>query len=95
MKFVPFLETWSKLTLFCSIWNIAAVGHVEEICIAKDYQGKGLGLKMINALDSIARNVGCRKNILNCSPQKESFYKKCGYTQSSMEMKHQFIDGEE
>ncbi|KAL7620594.1 Glucosamine-phosphate N-acetyltransferase-like protein [Parahypoxylon ruwenzoriense] len=65
-------------------------GHVEEISIAEEHQGKGLGLKMIQALDSVAMNVGCYKNILNCGPHNEPFYVKCGYHNSGMEMSHYF-----
>ncbi|TWU72640.1 hypothetical protein ED733_000909 [Metarhizium rileyi] len=74
------------------IWNRASVGHVEEICISKAHQSKGLGLKLINALDSVAKNVGCTKSLLNCDPAKNGFYVKCGYTASGMEMQHQFKD---
>ncbi|KAI3398108.1 hypothetical protein diail_9861 [Diaporthe ilicicola] len=72
------------------IHNRGLVGHVEEIAISKDLQGKGLGLKMIQALDSIGKNVGCYKNILNCGPQNEPFYVKCGYHNSGTEMSHYF-----
>ncbi|KAI0376023.1 acyl-CoA N-acyltransferase [Hypomontagnella monticulosa] len=65
-------------------------GHIEEISIAKEHQGKGLGLTMIKALDSIAVNLGCYKNILNCGPRNEPFYVKCGYRSSGMEMSHYF-----
>ncbi|EFY86992.1 GNAT family acetyltransferase, putative [Metarhizium acridum CQMa 102] len=71
------------------------VGHVEEICIAKPYQAKGLGLKMINALDSVARNVGCTKSLLNCDPAKSGFYLKCGYASAGMEMQHHFKSDKE
>lgn len=73
-------------TNWSSIHNICSVGHIEEICIAKQHQGKGFGIKMINALDSVAKNLGVRKNILNCSPEKETFYVKCGYESSGTEM---------
>ncbi|OTA81877.1 hypothetical protein M434DRAFT_401205 [Hypoxylon sp. CO27-5] len=65
-------------------------GHIEEISIAKEHQGKGLGLKMIQALDSLAVNLGCYKNILNCGPRNEPFYVKCCYGNSGMEMSHYF-----
>ncbi|KFG79569.1 putative glucosamine 6-phosphate N-acetyltransferase [Metarhizium anisopliae] len=77
------------------IWNRASVGHVEEICIAKAYQAKGLGLKMINALDSVARNVGCTKSLLNCDAAKSGFYRKCGYASAGMEMQHPFKSDEQ
>ena len=37
------------------------VGHIEDIAVAKDQQGKKLGLKIIQALDYVAEKVGCYK----------------------------------
>ncbi|KAM4055821.1 acetyltransferase (GNAT) family protein [Hirsutella rhossiliensis] len=76
------------------IQNCALVGHVEEICVSEQHRGKGLGLAMLRALDSVAAKVGCSKSILNCSPNKEAFYVKCGYGSSGMEMQHRFGDAE-
>ncbi|KAI4870146.1 acyl-CoA N-acyltransferase [Hypoxylon rubiginosum] len=70
-------------------------GHIEEISIAKEHQGKGLGLKMIQALDSLAINLGCYKNILNCGPRNEAFYAKCGYRNSGIEMSNYFDSDEQ
>lgn len=78
-----------------SIHNRGLVGHVEEIAIAKEHQGKKLGLRMIQALDAIGKNVGCYKNILNCGTQTESFYVKCGYHTSGTEMARYFDDAED
>jgi glucosamine-phosphate N-acetyltransferase len=44
-----------------SIHNLGMVGHIEDIAVAKDQQGKKLGLRIINALDAIAESVGCYK----------------------------------
>lgn len=69
-------------------------GHLEEISVLKTHQGKGLGKRIIEALTAVAKNVGCRKVILNCSEENEAFYKKCGYEQSSIEMKIEFEGSE-
>jgi len=37
------------------------VGHIEDIVVDKDQQGKKLGLRIIEALDYIAKEVGCYK----------------------------------
>jgi glucosamine-phosphate N-acetyltransferase len=58
----------------------------------KEMQGKGLGLKMINGLDSVAQNIGCYKTILNCGEHNEAFYVKCGYKRSCIEMVHYYED---
>lgn len=37
------------------------MGHIEDIVVNKDQQGKKLGLRIIEALDFIAEKVGCYK----------------------------------
>lgn len=69
-----------------SIHQLGLVGHVEDIAVAKDQQGKKLGLKLIQALDYIAEKVGCYKCILDCSEANEGFYVKCGYKRGGLEM---------
>ena len=44
-----------------SIHNLGLVGHIEDIVVNKDQQGKKLGLRIIEALDYIAEKVGCYK----------------------------------
>lgn len=89
--------TWARRTQTVprSIHDRGLVGHVEEIAISKELQGRGLGLRMIRALDSIGKNVGCYKNILNCGPQNEPFYVKCGYKNSGTEMSHYFEESKD
>ncbi|GAP91588.1 putative glucosamine-phosphate N-acetyltransferase [Rosellinia necatrix] len=72
------------------IHNHGMCGHIEEIAVAKEHQGKGLGLKMMQALESVAVAVGCYKTILNCGPRNEPFYARCGYHNSGIEMSRYF-----
>ncbi|ETN44562.1 uncharacterized protein HMPREF1541_10232 [Cyphellophora europaea CBS 101466] len=72
------------------IHNFGTIGHIEDISIAKAHQGKGLGKLLINALDSVAQNIGCYKAILDCSPENEGFYRKCQYEKCGTEMSHYF-----
>lgn len=44
-----------------SIRNLGKVGHIEDIAVAKEMQGKQFGLRIIHALDYIAEQVGCYK----------------------------------
>ena len=37
------------------------MGHIEDIVVNKDQQGKKLGLRIIEALGYIAEKVGCYK----------------------------------
>jgi glucosamine-phosphate N-acetyltransferase len=43
------------------IHQLGLVGHIEDIAVAKDQQGKKLGLRIIQALDFVAERVGCYK----------------------------------
>lgn len=43
------------------IHQLGLVGHIEDIAVAKDQQGKKLGLRIIQALDYVAEKVGCYK----------------------------------
>jgi glucosamine-phosphate N-acetyltransferase len=47
--------------------GLGTVGHIEDIAVDKNQQGKKLGLRIIQALTHISENVGCYKTILNCS----------------------------
>ncbi|KAE9382195.1 putative glucosamine 6-phosphate N-acetyltransferase 1 [Stipitochalara longipes BDJ] len=68
--------------------SLGKQGHIEDVAIAKDYQGKKLGMLMIEALDKISEQVGSYKTILDCRPEKEGFYLKCGYERRGLEMHH-------
>lgn len=73
-----------------SIHNRGIIGHIEEVVVSKDQQANGLGLKLIQALDSIAMNVGCYKSILDCAERNEGFYSKSGYERAGVEMAHYY-----
>ncbi|RDL41051.1 Glucosamine-phosphate N-acetyltransferase [Venustampulla echinocandica] len=72
------------------IHNLGLVGHIEDIAVAQDQQGKKLGLKIIQALDFVAAKVGCYKSILDCSEANEGFYIKCGFRRAGLEMAHYY-----
>ncbi|KAJ9654206.1 Glucosamine-phosphate N-acetyltransferase-like protein [Neophaeococcomyces mojaviensis] len=72
------------------IHNMGMVGHIEDIAVDKNQQGKKLGLRIIQALDYVAENVGCYKCILDCSEANEGFYVKCGFKRAGLEMAHYY-----
>jgi glucosamine-phosphate N-acetyltransferase len=47
--------------------GLGRVGHIEDIAVSREMQGKKLGLRMIQALTQISEDVGCYKTILNCN----------------------------
>ncbi|KAI0254522.1 acyl-CoA N-acyltransferase [Lactifluus subvellereus] len=66
--------------------GLGRVGHIEDIAVAREMQGKKLGLRIIEALTYISENAGCYKTILNCSDANTPFYEKCGYEKRENEM---------
>lgn len=55
--------------------GLGVVGHIEDIAVDKNQQGKSLGKKIILALTEIAQARGAYKVILDCSKEniRESF----------------------
>ncbi|KAJ5699063.1 Glucosamine 6-phosphate N-acetyltransferase [Penicillium macrosclerotiorum] len=72
------------------IHALGMVGHIEDIAVEKNQQGKKLGLRIIQALDYVAAQVGCYKSILDCSEANEGFYVKCGFKRAGLEMAHYY-----
>ncbi|KAL2830238.1 acyl-CoA N-acyltransferase [Aspergillus cavernicola] len=72
------------------IHSLGMVGHIEDIAVEKGQQGKKLGLRLIQALDFVAEEVGCYKTILDCSEANEGFYVKCGFKRAGLEMAHYY-----
>ncbi|KAF9043123.1 glucosamine 6-phosphate N-acetyltransferase [Panaeolus papilionaceus] len=66
--------------------NLGRVGHIEDIAVDKNVQGKKLGLRVIQALTGISEKTGCYKTILNCSDHNIPFYEKCGFEKKENEM---------
>ncbi|EIE91644.1 hypothetical protein G6F57_002851 [Rhizopus arrhizus] len=62
------------------------VGHIEDIAVDQNQQGKKLGLRIIQALKHIGAKRGCYKVILDCSEKNVPFYEKCGFNRKEVEM---------
>jgi ribosomal protein S18 acetylase RimI-like enzyme len=59
------------------------VARLYSICIAKDYQGKGLGVSFLNAIENLCREQGYEKMSLEVSLQNwiaKRLYRKMGYS---------------
>ncbi len=54
-------------------------GHIEDVAVHPDHRGKKIGLMLVQALVSLAREHGCYKVILDCDPSVVSFYEKSGF----------------
>jgi glucosamine-phosphate N-acetyltransferase len=63
------------------------VGHIEDVVVAKEFQGKGVGQKVVKALLEYARKQGCYKTILDCTDELIPFYEKIGFKRYSNSMR--------
>ncbi len=62
-------------------------GHIEDVAVAKELQGKGIGKKVVRALLEYAEKKGCYKTILDCSDDLIPFYEKLGFKKYSNVMR--------
>ena len=59
-------------------FNTIEEAQIRYMAVSDDYQGKGYGRTMVNALDNIAREKGSRKVILQSRENAVKFYEKNG-----------------
>jgi len=59
------------------------VGHIEDVVVRNEYQGKGVGKKIVKALLKYAERKGCYKTILDCSDDLIPFYESIGFKRHS------------
>jgi glucosamine-phosphate N-acetyltransferase len=69
------------------IHNGGMVGHIEDVVVNKDFQGKKIGEKIMKYLIEIAKNRGCYKTILDCTDDVKPFYEKLGFRQVANELR--------
>ncbi len=63
------------------------VGHIEDVVVRKEFQGKGVGNQIVVALLEYAQKQGCYKTILDCTDDLIPFYKKIGFKRHSNSMR--------
>ncbi|CAG9315239.1 unnamed protein product [Blepharisma stoltei] len=56
-------------------------GHIEDVVVAKNCQGRGIGKQLVTFLVNLSRELGCYKVILDCKDEIKGFYEICGLEQ--------------
>jgi glucosamine-phosphate N-acetyltransferase len=69
------------------IHNGGTVGHIEDVVVQKEYQGSGIGEKLVKALLEYAKKNGCYKTILDAADEVMPFYEKLGFKRHSNSMR--------
>ena len=70
------------------IHNGGRVGHIEDVVVSKEYEGRGIGIKLVNSLLEKARVMNCYKTILDCQDELIPFYERIGFKQESNQMRY-------
>ena len=70
------------------IHNGGKVGHIEDVVVSKEYEGIGIGIKLVNSLLKKAKIMNCYKTILDCQDELIPFYERIGFRQESNQMRY-------
>ena len=64
------------------------VGHIEDVVVSKEFEGRGIGLKLVTSLLEVANAKNCYKTILDCKDELIPFYERIGFKQESNQMRY-------
>ena len=64
------------------------VGHIEDVVVRKDYEGKGIGIKLVTSMLECAKEKNCYKTILDCKDDVKQFYERIGFKRESNGMRY-------
>jgi len=64
------------------------VGHIEDVVVRKDYERKGIGIKLVTSMLERAKEKNCYKTILDCKDDVKQFYEKIGFKRESNCMRY-------
>ena len=65
------------------------VGHIEDVVVRKDYEGKGIGIKLVTSMLERAKEKNCYKTILDCKDDVKQFYERIGFKRESNGMRYE------
>ncbi|KAI7871010.1 glucosamine 6-phosphate N-acetyltransferase [Spinellus fusiger] len=65
-------------------------GHIEDVVVHHSQRGQKLGFRLMEQIHGMAKALGCYKVILNCKEQNISFYEKCDFSSSNVQMAHYY-----
>jgi glucosamine-phosphate N-acetyltransferase len=63
------------------------VGHVEDVAVNRNFQGRGIGKLLMEQVIAEARAAGCYKVILDCSDRVCGFYQSLGFRPQEISMR--------
>jgi len=73
------------------IHNGGLVGHIEDVVVDKNFQGKKIGKKIIEYLLEHSKKRGCYKTILDCSDDVKAFYERLGFEHNANALRYDHV----
>lgn len=67
------------------------VGHIEDLVVDNNYNGKGIASQLINHCIKIAEQKNCYKIILDCKEELIPFYNKNNFKQQGVCMRKELL----
>ena len=67
------------------------VGHIEDVVVRKDYEGKGIGMKLVTSMLEYAKRKNCYKTILDCKDDVKQLYERIGFKHESNGMRYDHV----
>ncbi len=67
--------------------RLFSVAHIEEMVVAAECRGKGLGKQLVDHAVKFSKQAGAYKIILDCSEENVGFYEKCGFFKHEISMR--------
>ena len=64
------------------------VGHIEDVVVRKDYERRGIGIKLVTSMLECAKEKNCYKTILDCKDDVKQFYERIGFKRESNCMRY-------
>ena len=64
------------------------VGHIEDVVVRKEYEGKGIGIKLVMSMLECAKEKNCYKTILDCKDDVKQFYERIGFKNETNGMRY-------
>jgi glucosamine-phosphate N-acetyltransferase len=64
------------------------VGHIEDVVVSKEFEGKSIGMLLVTSLLTKAQTMNCYKTILDCKDELIPFYERVGFKQESNQMRY-------
>lgn len=70
------------------IRNGGIAGLIEDVAVRESLRGQNVGSLLVQKAIEIAKEKQCYKVILSCFPERVEFYKRNGFIQESITMRH-------